>query len=89
MAKWLFAYVITLIIFPRVKPYLEDIIDNDYINDKNNNAVYIVDYAHTEYAMTLLLRYAKIKTSKSFLITVFGCGGNRDSKKRKIMLMTL
>ena len=33
MAKWLFAYVITLIIFPRVKPYLEDIIDNDYILD--------------------------------------------------------
>ena len=28
MAKWLLAYVITLIIFPRVKPYLEDIIDN-------------------------------------------------------------
>jgi membrane protein required for colicin V production len=33
MAKWLFAYVITLIIFPRVKPYLEDIIDNEYILD--------------------------------------------------------
>ena len=27
MAKWLFAYIITLIIFPRVKPYLKDIID--------------------------------------------------------------
>ena len=33
MAKWLFAYVITLIIFPRVKPYFEDIIDNEYILD--------------------------------------------------------
>ncbi len=33
MAKWLFAYVITLIIFPKVKPYLEDIIDNEYILD--------------------------------------------------------
>ena len=33
MLKWLFAYVITLIIFPRVKPYLEDIIDNEYILD--------------------------------------------------------
>ena len=29
MAKWLFAYIITLIIFPRVKPYLKDIIDNE------------------------------------------------------------
>ena len=33
MAKWLFAYVITLIIFPRIKPYLEDIIDNEYVLD--------------------------------------------------------
>ena len=33
MAKWLLAYVITLIIFPRLKPYLKDIIDNEYILD--------------------------------------------------------
>ena len=33
MAKWLFAYVITLIIFPRVKPYLDNIIDNEYVLD--------------------------------------------------------
>ena len=26
MAKWLFAYIITLIIFPKVKPYLEGVI---------------------------------------------------------------
>ena len=33
MAKWLMAYVITLIIFPRVKPYFVNIIDNEYILD--------------------------------------------------------
>ena len=33
MAKWLFAYIITLIIFPRVKPHVKDIIDNEYILD--------------------------------------------------------
>ena len=33
MAKWLFAYVITLILFPRIKPYVKDIIDNEYILD--------------------------------------------------------
>ena len=33
MAKWLLAYVITLIIFPRVKPYLKGIIDNEYVLD--------------------------------------------------------
>ena len=33
MAKWLLAYVITLILFPRVKPYIKDVIDNEYILD--------------------------------------------------------
>ena len=33
MAKWLLAYVITLLIFPRIKPYLKDIIDNEYVLD--------------------------------------------------------
>ena len=33
MAKWLLAYIVTLIIFPRVKPYLKNIIDNEYVLD--------------------------------------------------------
>ena len=32
-AKWLLAYVITLILFPRVKSYVGDVIDNEYILD--------------------------------------------------------
>ena len=33
MAKWLLAYIVTLIIFPRVKPYFKDIIDSEYVLD--------------------------------------------------------
>ena len=33
MAKWLVAYIITLLIFPKVKPYLLDVIDNEYVLD--------------------------------------------------------
>ena len=33
MAKWFLAYIITLIIFPRAKPYLKGIIDNEYVLD--------------------------------------------------------
>ena len=33
MAKWLLAYVITLIIFPLIKPYVKDVIDNEYVLD--------------------------------------------------------
>ena len=33
MAKWLLAYVVTLILFPIVKPYFEGIIDSEYVLD--------------------------------------------------------
>ena len=32
-SKWLLAYVITLIIFPRIKPYVKGVIDNEYVLD--------------------------------------------------------
>ena len=32
-SKWLLAYILTLILFPKVKPYVEDIIDNEYVLD--------------------------------------------------------
>jgi len=32
-SKWLLAYVITLIIFPKIKPYVKDIIDNEHVLD--------------------------------------------------------
>jgi len=33
MSKWLLAYIVTLIIFPRIKPYVKNIIDNEYVLD--------------------------------------------------------
>ena len=33
MAKWLVAYIITLIVFPKIKPYFKNIIDNEYVLD--------------------------------------------------------
>ena len=33
MSKWLLAYIATLIIFPRLKPYVKNIIDNEYVLD--------------------------------------------------------
>ena len=32
-SKWLLAYVITLFLFPKTKPYVKDIIDNEYVLD--------------------------------------------------------
>ena len=33
MSKWLLAYITTLILFPRLKPYVKNIIDNEFVLD--------------------------------------------------------
>ena len=33
IAKWVLAYIVTLILFPKIKPYFKDIIDSEYVLD--------------------------------------------------------
>jgi len=49
-----------------------------------NNKTIIVDYAHTPDGMEKVLSFVR-KTYNNKIITIFGCGGNRDQYKRKIM----
>ena len=51
---------------------------------KNNSKV-ILDYAHTPEALELALLNLKEQFPNSKLNLLFGCGGNRDFKKRSIM----
>ena len=32
-SKWLLAYIVTLILFPKIKPYFKNVIDNEYVLD--------------------------------------------------------
>ena len=41
-SKWLLAYVLTLFLFPKVKPYVKDIIDNEYVLDVSLGIVIFV-----------------------------------------------
>lgn len=46
----------------------------------------IIDYAHTPDALENVLNTIKeIRTGRETLITVVGCGGNRDTSKRPVM----
>ena len=52
----------------------------------NTNITVIVDYAHTPDALENVLKTINdIRTKNEQLITVVGCGGNRDKTKRPIM----
>ena len=44
----------------------------------------VIDYAHTPDGMKNVLNFVK-SINKQNIITLFGCGGNRDKSKRKIM----
>ena len=52
----------------------------------NSNVTVIIDYAHTPDAIeNVLSTINKIKKSNQNLITVIGCGGDRDRAKRSII----
>ncbi|PWA08348.1 UDP-N-acetylmuramoyl-L-alanyl-D-glutamate--2,6-diaminopimelate ligase [Flavobacterium laiguense] len=52
----------------------------------NSNITAIVDYAHTPDALeNVLSTINDVRTKNEQLITVVGCGGNRDKAKRPIM----
>jgi len=52
----------------------------------SSNITAIVDYAHTPDALENVLNTIKdVRTNNEQLITVVGCGGNRDTAKRPVM----
>lgn len=57
----------------------------DYIKSENGS-IGIVDYAHTPDALeNVLSTINQLRTGNEMLITVVGCGGNRDKTKRPVM----
>lgn len=55
----------------------------------NSSITAIVDYAHTPDALAQVLdTIAALRTRNEKLITIVGCGGNRDKAKRPIMAKT-
>ena len=72
MAKWLFAYVITLIIFPRIKPYVKDIIDNEYILDITLGVIVFVIVVFLVLLISKGISKAINYTGLGSLDTVFG-----------------
>ena len=58
----------------------------DYTISKNEKLVGIIDYAHTPDALlNVLATIKKLRQGNEHIITVVGCGGDRDKTKRPIM----
>lgn len=58
----------------------------DYVREPRKEIIGIVDYAHTPDALEKVLETIRqVKDSKSRMLTVVGCGGDRDRAKRPKM----
>ncbi len=58
----------------------------DYIQDNKLGVIGIIDYAHTPDALEKVLQTIdKLRTGNEQIITVVGCGGDRDKLKRPYM----
>ncbi|MDN3657746.1 UDP-N-acetylmuramoyl-L-alanyl-D-glutamate--2,6-diaminopimelate ligase [Ferruginibacter paludis] len=58
----------------------------DYMVSANDRIIGIVDYAHTPDALlNVLATIKKLRQGNEHIITVVGCGGDRDKTKRPIM----
>jgi UDP-N-acetylmuramoyl-L-alanyl-D-glutamate--2,6-diaminopimelate ligase len=53
--------------------------------DLGQSFLVIVDYAHTDDALENLIRTARELNPKARIITLFGCGGEKDRTKRPVM----
>ena len=56
----------------------------EIISSTHNNSMIIIDYAHTPDALRYVLNSIR-EIAKEKIITLFGCGGDRDKEKRKSM----
>ena len=55
------------------------------IGSLKNNASVILDYAHTPDALKTVLSNVKEQFPLAKIRLIFGCGGERDKKKRSVM----
>jgi UDP-N-acetylmuramoyl-L-alanyl-D-glutamate--2,6-diaminopimelate ligase len=60
----------------------------DWVKSAHENVIGIVDYAHTPDALKNVLDTVReVRTGNEQLITVIGCGGERDREKRPLMAL--
>ena len=71
-SKWLLAYVLTLIAFPKVKPFVDGIIDNEYVLDISLGIIIFVIVIFLVLLLNKGISKAVKYTGLGSLDTIFG-----------------
>ncbi len=86
LASILTAYVLNINIERIIYAFKNSIVIPGRLEKPIKDRNVFVDYAHTPDALEkILANLNKLKNKKSRIITVFGCGGDRDKSKRAVM----
>jgi len=86
LASILAAYILKLDIKTIEKSFTQKIVIPGRLEKPIPDTNIFVDYAHTPDALEkVLINLNKLKNKKGKIITVFGCGGDRDKSKRPVM----
>lgn len=83
---WTILRILNLRIAPFIKQLKKCIPPSGRMNfKKKGKSLFIVDYAHTINEVQAVFEYLKDIKNDKFIITVIGCGGNKDKSKRSII----
>ena len=86
-SKWLLAYVITLILFPKARPFVDGIIDSNYVLDivLGVGMFILVIFVILMINKPIIIKLVNLTIMKSYITVYLLIIKNKDNNKKEII----